>query len=282
MHDQYAAGLIDGEGCIRLMESRRGVVRVSVEVQMSVKALPILQQLRSTYGGNALSSKRDARTKTRAETWSWRMGGTEAVEFLRRIKPHLILKTEQAELAIWLHETVSQMPPGPGRGRPWSDEAKEIGRRARGRMSELNRKGPPRRAIPGRLPLATLEGGEWVTQQQTLDGLPEIFLGPFPKHGAMVDGQIFEVDIPATPTTANACSSWLPTPTASDAVTRDNPSQAKRKSPPISAVSQYFPTPRTTDANGPGKHGTGSMDLRTAIAELSGAPTPPLFNVGNE
>lgn len=102
--------------------------------------------------------------------------------------------------------------------------------------------------------------------------------------------------------------SWslLPTPTASDAdKERSNPSQARRHSPPLSAVSALFPTPqasdgnggknaahvggtrpsgakrsvgltdvpkllptpRTSDTNGAGRHGDGGLDLRTAVAE---------------
>ena len=32
-------------------------------------------------------------------------------------------------------------------------------------------------------------------------------------------------------------------------------------------VSGSWPTPRTSDTNGPGRHGTGGLDLRTAVAE---------------
>ena len=38
-----------------------------------------------------------------------------------------------------------------------------------------------------------------------------------------------------------------------------------------SAVIQLLPTPRTSDTNGPGLHGDGGMDLRTAVTLL---PTP--------
>lgn len=34
---------------------------------------------------------------------------------------------------------------------------------------------------------------------------------------------------------------------------------------------QFFPTPRTSDCRGPGEHGTGGIDLRTAVNLL---PTP--------
>lgn len=287
MHDQYTAGLIDGEGCIRLMESKRGVVRVSVEVQMSAKALPILQRLHSTYGGNTLAHKRDNRTQTRAETWSWRMGGMEAIDFLKRIKPYLILKPEQAELAIWFHETVSKMPHGPGKGRPWSEEMKALGQRARGRMSELNRKGPERKTIPGKLPLATLEGTQWVTQQLMLDGLPDVFTGPFPKHGAMIDGQIFELDPPMPRITANASSSWLPTPRAADPkASMGSPGAARHVAKGNGSLAEvigvHLPTPTANDTKGaaqpPGRTRDGRVrpdsDERLAGAVQKFLPTP--------
>jgi hypothetical protein len=137
----------------------------------------------------------------------------------------------------------------------------------------------------------------------------------WPKTGCMFDGRAYELPTSVPPTIESVCSSWLPTPTVGNATgtnerrggarseekllpgvvldflpaptasdsdkARDNPAQARRKSPPISAVSVHFPTPRTTDANGAGRHGTGGPDLRTAIQELSGAPTLPLFDVGN-
>jgi DNA (cytosine-5)-methyltransferase 1 len=103
--------------------------------------------------------------------------------------------------------------------------------------------------------------------------------GAAQREGRMRDGRLRS---DSDERLAGAVARFLPTPTASDAdKARDNPAQAKRKSPPISAVSQYFPTPRTTDANGPGRHGTGGPDLRTVIAEFSGEPMPPLFDVGN-
>jgi DNA (cytosine-5)-methyltransferase 1 len=78
----------------------------------------------------------------------------------------------------------------------------------------------------------------------------------------------------------------LPTITASDAdKARDNPAQAKRKSPPISAVSVHFPTPTASDATGGGQHPSKRVghtrQLIDTILVLSGEPTPPLFDVGN-
>jgi DNA (cytosine-5)-methyltransferase 1 len=79
---------------------------------------------------------------------------------------------------------------------------------------------------------------------------------------------------------------FLPTITASDAdKARDNPAQANRKSPPISAVSQYFPTPNASDGTGGGQHPSKrvghSRQLIDFVLLLTGEPTPPLFDVGN-
>lgn len=194
MQDEYAAGIIDGEGCIRLMTSPNGVVRTSVEVTMSYKALPLLTKLQAQYGGNTIHQKRDDRTQTRAANFSWRKSGLDAIEFLRLIRPHLIIKAEQADLAIWLFETIASMPRGPGKGTPWSAEAKALGMQARERMAELNRTGPERRGIPGRTPFAIREGSRWVTPQRSLlEMLPAEFTGPWPKCGVMIDGLVYEL-----------------------------------------------------------------------------------------
>lgn len=155
--------------------------------------------------------------------------------------------------------------------------------------------------------------------------LPEVLgtqLLPTPKAGDGIMGRPRTSGRPIEKSThLTTIVTLLPTPVTNDGIKeRNNPSQARRKSPPLSALSQllptpnatmgdrghastvggkrpsgaqrqvdlntvvvHFPTPRTTDANGAGKHGDGRADLRTAITEIStGDDTPPLFDVGNE
>ena len=64
----------------------------------------------------------------------------------------------------------------------------------------------------------------------------------WPKQGMWGPGGAYELPTPAPPTAESDCSS-----------------------------SPLMPTPRTTDCHGPGKHGRGGLDLRTAISLL---PTP--------
>ena len=80
----------------------------------------------------------------------------------------------------------------------------------------------------------------------------------------------------------SAVGHLLPTPTAREGKTSDTEVEWSRNSPALGAVTAHFPTPRTTDANGAGRHGTGGPDLRTVVTEMwSGEPTLPLFDVGS-
>ena len=141
----------------------------------------------------------------------------------------------------------------------------------------------------------------------------------------MSDGQAFELPTLVPPTTESDCSSsrhlptpkahdgimgrprtsgrpieksthlgtivtLLPTPLASDGEKeRNNPSQARRKSPPLSAVNHLLPAPEAKNAHaGPdyarkGRRKSGGDDLVTVITKMStGGPTPPLFDGGSD
>ncbi|TWS25375.1 DNA cytosine methyltransferase [Tsukamurella sputi] len=74
----------------------------------------------------------------------------------------------------------------------------------------------------------------------------------------------------------------LPTPTASDAdKARNNPAQAARHSPPLSAVSAHFPTPIFSDAANPGPaDGDRNTPQLRAIDALLPTPEAKLANSG--
>lgn len=72
----------------------------------------------------------------------------------------------------------------------------------------------------------------------------------WPKHGMMLAGQAFELAMSEHRTGGNVSLSLLQ---------------------PNTGTVRLLPTPTTSDANGPGAHGTGGKDLRTTIRLL---PTP--------
>ena len=163
----------------------------------------------------------------------------------------------------------------------------------------------------------------WETPQQDIFGHSVAFSETLPKSGMTRNGQLFGLPTLVHPTTVPGYSSsphlptpraaeapqsmtapgarrhvekgmggltevigvrLLPTPAASDHK-RDTsaPAAMARKSPGLAVAEKHFPTPRASDANGPGHHGQGGPDLRTAITELSsGESTPPPFDAGNE
>lgn len=62
-----------------------------------------------------------------------------------------------------------------------------------------------------------------------------------PKRGSMRNGQLYEQPTSAPPTGVTACSSLLPTPTASDAKRNDSPADRRRKSPGITTTTTHWP-----------------------------------------
>jgi hypothetical protein len=82
---EYLAGLVDGEGCIRLHPSNKGKYRKYYpRLQVTNTYKPILDMLVDQYGGAVHSD-----TKSRKENW-------KARELLNQLLPYLIIKKEKA------------------------------------------------------------------------------------------------------------------------------------------------------------------------------------------
>ena len=184
--DAYAAGLIDGEGCLTITCSGR-YYTARVEVGMTERALPVIQSMRKRYGGK-VTKMREASPKWEA-AWRWRVIGAESVAFVRLIKPLLRLKTEQADLILRLAQVTSSSP-----------EAESL----KTRINKLNLKGPQS---------APIAGGHWVTAQQSLLPEWETFSGTWPVSGMTRNGVAYRLPTSAPPTSANASGS-LPAPSA--------------------------------------------------------------------
>src|SRR5262245_28123998 len=122
--DAYAAGLLDGEGCLRITKRERWH-SVWIEMSMAKKGLPLLNWMKNRYGGK-VSLQRKA-TEKWAEAWRWRLFGKNAMEALKKLKPLLRLKQPQAELMLKL-ATV--------------DSSSAAAAKLKKQVDELNAKGP--------------------------------------------------------------------------------------------------------------------------------------------
>jgi hypothetical protein len=106
----YAAGIIDGEGCISGVLSRGGNPAVQVVVQMDG---PIPFWLATTFGGTVYPGKGYANLPR------WQMHRRELLlDFLPQVLPYLKQKGRQVELLLMFLETC----PGRGRGHVLTDE----------------------------------------------------------------------------------------------------------------------------------------------------------------
>ena len=105
--DAYAAGFFDGEGCIVVSvstgKSRGYGYQTWMSLIVSVHQLDQrpLMALQAAYGGSIVRGKGSGEwRKSKAATYKWRLHNMDALDFLAKIRPHLILKAEEADLAL--------------------------------------------------------------------------------------------------------------------------------------------------------------------------------------
>ena len=116
----------------------------------------------------------------------------------------------------------------------------------------------------------------WRTSQVCFTGELETFSEAWPRAGMTRSGIAFQRQ-PLVPLTDATGCGFLPTPTVEDAG-RTGSAAGWEKYETDGQTSQWrlrnyaqmWPTPRVSDGNGAGLHGTGGMDLRTAVVW----PTP--------
>jgi hypothetical protein len=108
----YTAGIIDGEGCIKIYRvsadylrkyknARRNFDRFTLIVQVDMTYRPIVKWLHKKFGGSLYEHKRN---KEKHPNWQdslrWYIASQQAGKFLRKIYPYLQVKRKQAKDAI--------------------------------------------------------------------------------------------------------------------------------------------------------------------------------------
>jgi hypothetical protein len=121
-----------------------------------------------------------------------------------------------------------------------------------------------------------LASSSWRTCEDTSLWDLEMSSPTFPEWGMTRAGVLYELPTLERPINAPASSSLptLPTPRSAEAQHsgRSVPAKPGQQQGLTEVVNtQLLPTPRTSDTNGTGLHGTGGPDLRTVVSLL---PTP--------
>ena len=248
MINAYAAGLIDGEGCISIAHRDMKSFSARIDVGMSSKGMPCLVRLKDHFGGQI------RKTRHKSEKWeeahAWALFGKTTVPFLEAILPHLVLKKEQAEYALALQRMIAKLPLARKGTAQWSQDAIAEATCIRALMQELNRKGPEIEATDGWI--ARLVGGKWITPQRDMFSSLQWaeFSETFPKSGMTRNGRLYRLPTLERRISENESGLW-PTPTAQNAKHLSlSPSERDRVSRGIAglhAMVHVWPMPAARD-----------------------------------
>ena len=108
----YAAGFIDGEGSIMIKRSKgnrpgRPTPEYRVVVSCANTDKRPLEWLAYKFGGSIKPYVRQ--TPRHKDTFTWTITAKSAVAFIKLIKPYLIIKHNQAEVAIMFQTSVKNI-----------------------------------------------------------------------------------------------------------------------------------------------------------------------------
>lgn len=230
MNVQYAAGLIDGEGWIGVSHTKADTYTIRVAVAMVTKGTRVLSAMRDSFGGR-LSEMKPESERNAAKT-RWTVDGAEAASFLAMVAPHLILKGQQAQVALQMWEDLEASRKAHGR-KHWTPELRQRCEVAKRRIHELNSRGPKPLPppLPNGSPVAVYRWGWWWEPEDDLFG-PVEFEGKLPTCGQMVAGHVYATTPwePRTDGSASSSSPLLPTPnTAPGEKGRDSGQDPERR-----------------------------------------------------
>lgn len=104
----WAAGIVDGEGCITLQTVKSSAGNLCYVLRLTVNntSLLMLQRLVEIFGGTIIPKKRGlARHKPQ---WSWQVCSKKAEAVLTQVAPYLVNKREEAQVGLLSRKLMQQ------------------------------------------------------------------------------------------------------------------------------------------------------------------------------
>lgn len=102
----YLAGIVDGEGCIRVARHSTYPHRFNCILTVTNTNPVLMDWLKQTFGGN-ISTHQPSNSNHKI-SYVWTISGSNSVKLVKIVKPFLKLKVEQASLLLsfWaIHES---------------------------------------------------------------------------------------------------------------------------------------------------------------------------------
>lgn len=110
------AGIIDSDGSISLskVNKKRKNPSYFTLIQLTWiandKNLAVLEKIKTEFGGNVykIARKPTSFNSKYKHTYKWMINNHNAIPFLERVKPFLLLKKEQAQICIDFHNEIQK------------------------------------------------------------------------------------------------------------------------------------------------------------------------------
>lgn len=100
----YLAGIIDGEGCICIHGQKcwnrkrtKRYTYYTLFLTVGNTSYRLLKWLHDNFGGSLAPAKKK---ENRRQVWHWNTASKHAEDILTRVLPYLVIKKDQAELAL--------------------------------------------------------------------------------------------------------------------------------------------------------------------------------------
>lgn len=136
----YAAGVFDGEGTVGIRcghyNKNRGRIHHSVTVAITSTDRALIDWLIEHFGGNAGANHAENAARNYKDAWKWTLLAKHAEAFLKAVRPFLIIKGQQADVALELRADL-----GDGTNTPLTEEVFARREALKQEMHRLNARG---------------------------------------------------------------------------------------------------------------------------------------------
>lgn len=111
MSPAYFAGLFDGEGYVRVARWEKPSsthIRYQITAGIGMTFKPVIDLLLQEFGGSIHINRHDLRNKNARPQHCWIVASQKASAFFKVIKPFLIVKRDEVELALELQGNIDK------------------------------------------------------------------------------------------------------------------------------------------------------------------------------
>jgi hypothetical protein len=107
MNLHYAAGLFDGEGYVYIFKKEKGTtVCYVISTGITMCHYPTVKAFYDQFGGHLNGHRADLRNSKHRTGFMWGAANQQAAKFLRKIRPYVLIKADEIDLALALQDHI--------------------------------------------------------------------------------------------------------------------------------------------------------------------------------